>query len=96
MSHPFNLTLADLIKVEIDFEDNITNEEATQVGGGILPGGCVVTKALYEDGGYDWTPIKPPIKPPVKPPIKPPVICPPIEVTTLALGEEGGGHYFPL
>ena len=103
MSHPFSLDLTALKTVEIDFEDNITSEEAAQVGGGILPGGCVVTKALYESGGYDWTPIKPriqyppcPIKPPIEPPIKPPVICPPIEVTTLALGEEGGSHYFPI
>ncbi|HAA26811.1 MAG TPA: hypothetical protein DCE56_02910 [Cyanobacteria bacterium UBA8553] len=84
MNHPFALELSDLEAVDLDFEENLTDEAAAEVAGGILPGGCVVTGAYYEGGGYGWPPI---VKDPVYP-VRPKY--PPYEVTTLALGEEGG------
>lgn len=80
MDHPFALEISDLEAFELEYEEHLTIENAVQVEGGILPGGCVLTKAWHE-GGYF---------PPICPPIKP--ICPPT-VTTLALGEEGGYYH---
>lgn len=92
MSHPFDFNLSDLETIEADFEEHLTREEAAKVGGGILPGGCVLTKSLHEGGGYDPPYPRPkcPPYPPIKPPVCPGPIKPPI-ATTLALGEEGGG-----
>jgi hypothetical protein len=101
MHHPFNFTLADLEAIDLDFEEEISTE-SEKVDGGLS---IAVTKALWEGGCTSaWTenggdclpplprpiPKCPPYKPPIAicPPYKPP-ICPP-EVTTLALGEEGG------
>lgn len=89
MTHPFALNLSDLETVDLDFQEDLTSDQGDQIEGGILPGGCVVTKAFYEGGGYDCPP--PYYKPPVEPPCYyPPSPKPPI-YTTLALGEEGGG-----
>lgn len=82
MSHPFELDISALEAVEIEFEEPLTDEEAARVAGGILPGGCVTTQALGEEGGSDYYPTPPGKLPPAR---KPPVY------TTLALGEEGGG-----
>jgi hypothetical protein len=60
MQHPFALNLSDLEVIELDFEEQVTDEEAGQVQGGT----DVTTLALGEEGG---------------------------DFTTLALGEEGGG-----
>jgi hypothetical protein len=74
MHHPFELKLSELEAIELNFEEELTNEEATKVTGGLL-----TTQALGEEGGCIWPPtINPPIN--QKPPI----------YTTLALGEEGG------
>jgi hypothetical protein len=78
MRHPFELELGELEAIDLHFEEYITDEEAAQVGGGILPGGCVVTQSLLETGGPSI---------PTLPPNKPPTY------TTMAVGEEGGGSY---
>ncbi|MEB3179370.1 MAG: hypothetical protein VKL59_10110 [Nostocaceae cyanobacterium] len=97
MHHPFNLTLTDLEAIDLDFEEEISTE-SEKVDGGLS---IAVTKALWEggctsacqEGGDIWLPPSPPKCPPSKPPISicppEPPICPP-QVTTLALGEEGG------
>ena len=49
MNHPFNLNISDLEALDLDL---LTDEEATQVEGGILPGGCYASTAAYgEEGG---------------------------------------------
>jgi hypothetical protein len=88
MSHPFSLSLAELQAIELDFEDDLSDSEASQVGGGHI----ATTLALGEEGGWQPIPLPYPYpKPiphyPIPYPIKPPT------VTTLALGEEGG---FPI
>jgi hypothetical protein len=103
MNHPFALELSDLESIDLEFEEYLTPEDATQVGGltlattkalgeeGGTPPFDYYTKAWYEGGGWNY----PPYYPPNYPPIKPPVDEPPI-YTTLALGEEGGDapiHY---
>ena len=92
MNHPFALNLSDLEAVDLEFEEYLTDEEATQVGGG---GGRLTTYIYGEEGGYSWGLPSPPhyLGPPIhvppynQPPTKPPTY------TTLALGEEGGGSY---
>jgi hypothetical protein len=102
MRHPFDLNSEELEALELDFEEQLTDEEAERVGGGLS---IALTKALGEDGG--GIPICPlpyprPCLPPdplpcpnsgPKPepkPIKPPIF------TTLALGEEGGCSEPPI
>lgn len=104
MSHPFDLSISELEAIDLEFEEQLTVEQANNVGGGIF----ATTLALGEEGGdyhppiiiepiYPRPPIKwppdceLPIKPPIKRPIKPP-IKPPI-YTTLAIGEEGGDEW---
>lgn len=98
MRHPFDLNPTELETTELEFAEEITSEEAANVGGGLS---IATTKAFGEEGGYDY-PIKP-IEPifttlalgeeggwcptPLPEPLP---IKPPIEATTLALGEEGG------
>ena len=74
MRHPFDLDPAELAAIDLDFEEQLTDEEATQVGGGLS---IATTLALGEEGGCWPKPLPKPI------PIDP---C----VTTKALGEEGG------
>jgi hypothetical protein len=87
-SHPFNLSLPDLEDLDINFQDELTDDEAEQVGGGVFrcgtpPGTGATTRALGEEGGY-WGPAidMPPVGggKPEQPP----------QATTLAIGEEGG------
>lgn len=100
MNHPFELNLSDLKAIDLEFEESLTPAEVEQVDGGTI----YTTLALGEEGGYGCYPIakKPPYGdfpypyPPQYPverprphPIQPHPIKPP-EVTTLALGEEGG------
>lgn len=73
MHHPFELEIFDLEAVNFNIEAELTDEETTKVSGG-----RVLTKGLWEAGGFPC-PVRPPIRP-----IKPPIF------TTLALGEEGG------
>lgn len=49
MSHPFELELSDLEVVEIEFEEQLTKQEAASVGGGSV--GEFTTLALGEEGG---------------------------------------------
>lgn len=90
MSHPFDLDLSDLEAIELDFVEELTEAESAKIGGGIS-----ATDPILGEGG--WITI-----PPIKiPPFKIPLIkLPPGyattealgegEVTTMALGEEGG------
>lgn len=82
MSHPFELNLSDLESMELDFEEELTDEEAAKVGGG---SGRVTTLALGEEGGSCR---------PKRPVVKRPITTKPPEVTTQAVGEEGGGNTF--
>lgn len=85
MRHPFDLTLADLEAIDLEFEEPLTPEEAAQVGGGLI----YTTLALGEEGG-SYPPHPAPFpKPPRRHPLPPRPIHPP-EVTTMAIGEEGG------
>jgi hypothetical protein len=76
MRHPFELEISDLEAVNLNIEEELTDEQATKVTGGLL-----TTQALGEEGGRIWPPT-------INPPIKQ---KPPFFYTTLALGEEGGG-----
>ncbi|WP_150109785.1 hypothetical protein [Geitlerinema sp. PCC 7407] len=99
MMHPFELFPQQACPEELDFSEAISEAEAAQVGGGLT---YYTTLALGEEGGscfpdpIDWEPPKPtpicpgPVKPPAYHPIKPPIVIDPPEMTTLALGEEGG------
>jgi hypothetical protein len=87
MSHPFALNLSDLETVDLEFEEHLNSETDAQVEGGILPGGCVITKGCYEGGGYPCPPPYP--GPCYEPPVYNPCPKPPV-YTTMALGEEGG------
>jgi hypothetical protein len=85
MRHPFALTLADLETLELDLDTH-----ASQVTGGMI----AITLAMGENGGNCYAPPKP-ICPPPKPtptPCPPVLICDPKppEMTTMAIGEEGG------
>lgn len=90
MSHPFELDVSELEFIELDFEEELTDEEAATVEGAI----SAANPRLGEHGGCI---ILPPIKHPH--PIKPPTVTTQaigeeggeIIYTTLALGEEGGG-----
>ena len=100
MSHPFDLNLSDLEAIEIDFEKQLTDEESAQVsGGGHIQ--CISAPCPGSEGGGSTRPPSfefPPIKFPVgeKPPKDPPTFTTKAggeeggDVTTLALGEEGG------
>lgn len=74
MRHPFDLDPTQLEALDLDFEEQLTDEQAAQVGGGRA---IATTLALGEEGGCWPQPQPEPI------PIDPPM-------TTLALGEEGG------
>ena len=96
MSHPFALNLSDLKALEIQ-QEQLTEEEADRVRGGDRIQ-CITDPC--PGSGDHWPPIhkKPPyLGPPIKYPNfpkyfpKPPHGKPP-KVTTLALGEEGGGY----
>jgi hypothetical protein len=63
MRHPFDLDPSELAALDLDFAEQLTDEEAAQVGGGSF----VTTLALGEEGGC-WP--KPQPKPtPIDPPI---------------------------
>ena len=91
MNHPFDLDPAELEAMDLDFEETLTDEEATHIGGGILftmalgegggggPKQCISAPCPGSEGGGGF------------PVPRPPVFEPP--ATTLAIGEEGGGHH---
>lgn len=91
MNHPFDLDIADLEAIDLDFEETLTDEESTRIGGGIRfttlalgeeggggPIQCISAPCPGSEGGGGFPPKPIPIDPPV---------------TTLAIGEEGGGPY---
>lgn len=91
MRHPFELELSDLEAIEFNVVEELTDEEAANIGGGRKfttfavgeEGGEVTTQALGEEGGSPTTKAlgeEGGFNPGPKPPI----------FTTLALGEEGG------
>ena len=90
MRHPFDLNDSELEALDLDFEEELTEEEAAQVGGGLS---LYTTKALGEEGGDFPKPI--PFDPPHPFPFPKPIPQPQPEphppiATTLAIGEEGG------
>jgi hypothetical protein len=92
MRHPFDLDPSELEALQLDVVEELTDEEAANIGGGRSfttralgeeGGGDVTTLALGEEGGGVTTRAlgeEGGVTPPEKPPI----------ATTLALGEEGG------
>ncbi|MCZ0904593.1 hypothetical protein ON021_32320 [Microcoleus sp. HI-ES] len=90
MNHPFDLDIADLEAIDLDFQETLTDEESTRIGGGLM----ATTLAIGEEGGGEIQCISAPCPgsegggrfPPKPIPIDPPM-------TTMALGEEGGGYY---
>lgn len=95
MSHPFDLDPAELEAVDLDFEETLTDEEATHIGGGLR----FTTMALGEGGGGGLIEcISDPCPGseggggfPFPPPPPPPPIFFGPPMTTDAMGEEGGG-----
>lgn len=90
MSHPFDLELSDLAAIELYFAEELTDEEAATVRGGIT----AATPEIGEQGERikqsPWKP-KYPRQPKGKgkPKDEDPIF------TTLALGEEGGSPHLP-
>ncbi|MEB3359727.1 MAG: hypothetical protein VKK04_23580 [Synechococcales bacterium] len=80
MNHPFDLDLATLQTLNLEFQDNLSQQEAAQVGGARR----YVSRYMGEAGGWRPHPIQPKPKP-----IEPPF------ATTMALGEEGGWTFPP-
>jgi hypothetical protein len=89
MNHPFDLNPAELEAMDLDFEEQLTDDEAARVGGGLMAttlavgeeGGeivCISAPCPGSEGGEGYPPKPIPIDPPM---------------TTMALGEEGGGPY---
>jgi hypothetical protein len=89
MRHPFDLDPRELEATDLDFEEELTAEEAERVGGGLV----ATTMALGEEGGslYPSLPDYPsrPVDPIDTTPKPEPKPTEPI-YTTLAIGEEGG------
>jgi hypothetical protein len=91
MRHPFELELSDLEAVEFNVVEELTDEEAANIGGGRRittqalgeEGGEVTTLAVGEEGGGVTTQALGEEGGVIRPP-KPPF------ATTRALGEEGG------
>jgi len=77
LNHPFNLDISNLEDLNLDLEQQLTEEEAARVGGGLT----FTTLALGEEGG-DYSKFPQPQPGPIDPP----------EYTTQALGEEGGDY----
>lgn len=88
MSHPFDLDPSDLEALDLDFEEQLMEEESAQVGGGLT---IYTTDEVGEEGGFKPYPLPLPKPIPFPKPIHP--IKPP-EATTLAIGEEGGGPIY--
>ena len=88
MRHPFDLDPSELKTVDLDFGEQLTDEEAAQVGGGLT---IYTTEAVGEEGG-GFYPLPYPLPYPYSLPYPKPYpkpIGPPL-ATTMALGEEGG------
>ena len=100
MKHPFDLDPADLEVMDLDFEEQLIDDKATQIEGGLIATtlavgeeGGLTTMAVGEEGGGGIVCISAPCpgseggeSPPKPIPIDPPL-------TTLSLNEEGGGPY---
>jgi hypothetical protein len=84
MKHPFDLDSSDLETLDLDFKEQLTEEEIARVGGGIYgPIVCISEPCPGSEGGGN-DPYPPLHFFPIPSPSGPP------EVTTLAVGEEGG------
>jgi hypothetical protein len=94
LNHPFALDISDLENLTIDLEEQLTDKETAQIGGGTT----LTTLALGEEGGYPGGIVcisapcpgsesgESPYPYPLPKPPKPPVY-------TKAWAEGGGGHY---
>lgn len=87
MRHPFDLKISDLETVNLDFQEPLTREEAEEIGGGRTE---LTTQALGEEGGKFPEPIPFPDSFLDYPRPYPYPLRDTPDVTTLALGEEGG------
>lgn len=93
MSHPFNIDDFEIESLDLDFEEQLTEEEAENVGGGltIAPGEPYPSPYPHYPGPWNYPLPKPFPRPyPYPLPYPKPEPQPPI-YTTLAIGEEGGG-----
>ncbi len=88
MNHPFELDLSDLKAMDLDFEEQLSDRETAQIGGGKHSEIVCISAPCpgSETGGKERKP--PWYRKPVR---KPPFTKPPV-ATTLAIGEEGGGY----
>lgn len=87
MKHPFDLSAAELETLDLEFEEDLPLNDPNLVSGGLR----FTTQEIGEEGGSSgWLPHLPKGFPPIHIP-RPPIATPhPPQVTTLALGEEGG------
>ena len=76
MKHPFDLDSSDLEALDLDFKEQLTEEETARVGGGNNP---------YPLPSHLPSPSPLPFPKPSPSPYPP-------QATTLAVGEEGGGE----
>lgn len=102
MSHPFELDPTELEAMDLDFEEQLTDDETSQVSGGrhslIV---CISAPCPGSEGGGDGFPHPYPQPPYSYPRPKPPYPRPPYSyprpkppiATTLAVGEEGGDGF---
>jgi hypothetical protein len=97
MNHPFELELTELEVMDLDFKEQLTQEETATIEGGkhsdivCISAPCPGSETGGDNPDYP-VPTKP--KPPkVRHPRKDFPDRHPPEFTTLALGEEGGGYY---
>ena len=88
MIHPFDLNGQDLDNLDLDFQEPVGDAEAAMVGGGTI----VSLAILPEDGGGCIPAPYPKPYPYPYPYPKPYIGYPGPQITTLALGEEGGSN----
>ncbi len=109
LNHPFALNISDLEDINLDIEEQLTDEEAAQISGGkgIYEEPVFTTLAIGEEGGHDPCDIVcisapcpgsetggNPLPKPIPTPLPPEAPKPPKPpVLTKALCENGGGPY---
>lgn len=86
LRHPFDLNLEELQAQDLEFEEVLTDTVAQSVGGQLS---IFTTLAIGEEGGRWPNPGSKPFPCYCQRPVEPP------EVTTQALGEEGGAPLHP-
>ncbi|MDJ0897187.1 MAG: hypothetical protein QNJ55_00130 [Xenococcus sp. MO_188.B8] len=72
MSHPFDLDSSAFEALDLDFEDQLTEEQSAQVGGGLT---IATTQSVGEEGGFDYPSDRPWYNPYPEPKPYPPIVC---------------------